>query len=158
MIDYKNGKIYIIFCQSNNNIKYIGSTTQTLNRRFQHHKTQKCSIGNLVRNDFNNDWSEFHIQLYELFPCETKKELVKRESEIIQKIDCINKNIPCRSKYETDKAYREKNKEEIKLKKAEYRKQNIEKIKAKNKAYRELPENKERNKEYQRKKRAEAKK
>ena len=38
MPDYKNGKIYTIRCNSNTDFIYIGSTCQTLSRRWQDHK------------------------------------------------------------------------------------------------------------------------
>ena len=49
------------------------------------------------------------IELIEIYPCENKEELRKREGYWIRHEDCVNKNIPDRSKQE----WTEQNKERI---------------------------------------------
>ena len=38
MPDYKNGKIYTIRCKTNNFFVYVGSTCQSLAKRWDNHK------------------------------------------------------------------------------------------------------------------------
>ena len=38
MIDYQQGKIYTIRCKTDNNLIYVGSTVNTLIRRWYNHK------------------------------------------------------------------------------------------------------------------------
>ena len=51
-----------------------------------------------------------NIALLELFPCESKDELVSKEAYYIRKLDCVNKVIPDRTMNE----WREDNKDKIK--------------------------------------------
>tara|TARA_R110000823_G_C15701201_1_gene476481 strand:+ start:184 stop:606 length:423 start_codon:yes stop_codon:yes gene_type:complete len=87
------------------------------------------------------------IELIELYPCNSKDELNKREGELIRSMDCVNKNIAGRTykeyyvenkeyykKYNEDhkekiKEYREEHKTEAKEYQKEYRKANTEYIK-----------------------------
>lgn len=83
--DYSKGKIYKLVCETGK--VYIGSTTLELYIRLSAHnsKTNKC-----ITKDFINP----KIQLIELFPCETKNELLWREREWFDKTDCVNLNRP----------------------------------------------------------------
>jgi hypothetical protein len=69
----------------------------------------------------------FYIELYEEYPCQTKEQLNKREGEIMREISTLNLRIAGRTfqeyrethkaeKAETDKKYKENNKEVIKEK------------------------------------------
>ncbi len=121
MVNYQNSKIYVIK-NNNNNLVYVGATTELyLSKRFEKHKTQKCSIGNYINNPQNNtNWNEWYIELYENYPCNDKNELNKKEGEIQKLIQSnngytlINKKITNKSKAETNKEWREKNKELLK--------------------------------------------
>jgi len=150
MPNYINSKIYTIRFNNSNDI-YIGSTCNTLSRRFYGHKFPPyTSLSYLIQYKYNNDWSICYIELYENYSCNNKDELSKREGEIIRlfindnNYNCINKNIAGR----TDKEYREDNKDKIREYKKEYYEDNIEyykkyrednkdKIKEDNKKYRE---------------------
>ena len=111
MVNYNNGKIYKLVDNTNNNI-YYGSTCQVLkNRKAQHKRDYKGYLsGNrgyrksyeIVKN--NN----YKIELVELFSCNNKNELLKRERYYIENNNCINENIPTR----THKEWYENNKEE----------------------------------------------
>ena len=143
---YKNGKIYKIVDNTNDNV-YIGSTIQTLSERISKHKHRKtCSSREILKN------GDYDIILIEDYPCNSKQELELRERYYIENTDCINKNIPGRSGaewyqdnkeiiLEYQKQYLIENKQKIKDYKDEYRKNNKDKIKQANKQYRE--ENKE---------------
>lgn len=126
MPDYKNGKIYCIRSYQTEQI-YIGSTTQTLAQRLVKHKGKNdgCSSKIILQ------YSDAYIELIELFPCNSKEELNKKEGEHIRANNCVNKNISGRTLQE----WYNDNKEKIAEQKHQYRKINKEKIKEYNKKY-----------------------
>ncbi len=73
MVAYENGKIYKII-NENDEIIYIGSTTQSLAMRYSNHKHKSK----------NNK-----IILIEVHPCSSKEELLKKEQE------CMEQNKSC---------------------------------------------------------------
>ena len=113
MVNYANSKIYKIVDNSNGNI-YIGSTCKLLCQRLAAHradyklflKTGKKNITSFTILE-NNDYD---IVLIELFQCDSKEELHKRERYFIELLDCVNKIIPGRS----FKEYNNDNRDKIK--------------------------------------------
>jgi hypothetical protein len=101
---YSRGKIYKIVDNTNGNI-YVGSTTEpTVARRLATHRSNyksyldgKCQYMSSYKILENGD---FDIVLVENCPCDTKDELFKRERHYIETLDCVNKNIPGRTKKE----------------------------------------------------------
>jgi predicted GIY-YIG superfamily endonuclease len=86
MTNYKNGKIYKITSQGK---IYIGSTTQSLSQRLGGHKKDNKSITSLYHFVYNTDCQ---ITLIELYPCNSREELLMRERyHIDQNPNCINK-------------------------------------------------------------------
>jgi len=149
-MDYKNGKIYAIRSHQIDEI-YIGSTTQTLTKRLSAHKNKdnKCKSKQILQYD------DAYIELIELFPCNSKEELNKKEGEHIRTNNCVNKQIAGRTlkeyletNKEKIKEYREEHKEKMKEYMKEYREEHKEQIKEQIKEYRE--EHKEQKKEYMR--------
>jgi hypothetical protein len=132
---YKNGKIYKIVDNTNGNI-YIGSTcVPTLSIRLAQHR---CDYKNFIGGSKNTTTSikilennNYSIVLLEEFPCETKDQLLSRERYYIENNDCINKNIPTRSR----KEYYEQIKEQLKEHQKDYYEQNKDKIKERRKEY-----------------------
>lgn len=120
--EYMNGKIYTIRCKNNESLIYVGSTKETLEKRFKRHKKEKRD--RRLYKYVNNDWDNWYIDLYMLYPCNNKMELTAREGEIIREIGTLNVVINGR----THQEWYEDNKE--------YHKQ-------KGKEYRENPENRE---------------
>jgi len=143
---YKRGKIYIVKCKYDDTLKYVGSTFRKLNERLSSHRNDKgCSLYEFVK---KGDWDNWYIELYEEYPCNNKKELEKREGEVIRLVGTINKGIAGRTYkewYEVNKEkiaerkkkYSENNKEIIAEKKKIYRENNKEKIAEQEKKYRE---------------------
>jgi hypothetical protein len=117
MPDYQNGKIYTIRCRTDDTLIYVGSTIQSLSKRWGGHKVksknEKCK-NILIYRTINGNWEDWYIELYELYPCSCKEELCRREGEIIRLIGYLNVRIEGRTLNE----YRENNKE----KQAEYKK------------------------------------
>jgi hypothetical protein len=112
MPDYKNGKIYKLVDNTNGNI-YIGSTTQSLNRRKTKHILDSKKYGEIHNNKLikysshsiikNNNFS---MILLENYPCNNKTELRIKEQEYIDKLDCVNSQRAYRTKEQ--KAYSDK--------------------------------------------------
>ena len=133
MTDYSKGKIYKITCNETEKI-YIGSTTQSLTKRFKQHKNNHTSWKNgkyhytTIFKLFDEYGKEnCNIELIENYPCDNNKELELREAYYIRNNNCYNKYIPGR----TLKEYKEVNKEKIKEEMKKYRENNKEKIKEK---------------------------
>jgi predicted GIY-YIG superfamily endonuclease len=102
MPDYQQSKIYAIKSDKFDQI-YIGSTVQNLNTRFTEHKSRKDL--KTCRSHLVMSYDDVHIELIENYPCNSLDELKKRESEQIKKFNCVNKQIPLRSKQEYKKIY-----------------------------------------------------
>jgi len=96
MVNYLQSKIYRIVCNQSGKI-YIGSTTTSLSSRLSQHKKLLKSLKSGTSKEVleNNDFS---IVLLEDYPCERKEQLLQRERFYIETMDCVNKNIPNRSK------------------------------------------------------------
>ena len=134
MPDYSKGQIYTIRNRNDDTKIYVGSTIQPLYKRFYVHKSHsKCeeNLNRLLYIEVNNDWSNWYIELYENYPCNSKNELEKREGEVIRLIGTLNKLIAGRDK----KEYYIDNKEKINEKAKQYHIENIDKIKEHKKQY-----------------------
>jgi hypothetical protein len=162
MSDYSKGKIYTIRCRTDDTKIYVGSTIQPLSKRWGGHKIDSLRGSNmLLYQTINNDWNNWYIELYELYPCNSKEELLKREGQLIREIGNLNKVITDRTpkeyrethkdrKAETHKEWYEMNKDKIVEKKKEYYESNKEKIFERRKEYFEINKEKllEKRKEY----------
>jgi len=100
---YKNGKIYKIVCNETNEV-YYGSTRQKyLSNRIKTHRGENCISKQII------DRKNYYYELVEDYSCNNRYELETRERWYILNNDCINKNIPTRTK----KQWNEDNKETI---------------------------------------------
>ena len=131
---YKRGMIYTIRNIKDDTMIYVGSSINNLSKRFDNHK-RDCKCGksaiNLYSHIKNNDWVDWYIELYEVYPCNNKKELNRREGQVIREIGTINKCIAGR----TMKEYYEENAEYIKEKNKKYCEDNPDKMKEYKKKY-----------------------
>jgi hypothetical protein len=75
---YQNSKIYTIRSHQTD-LFYIGSTCNSLSKRFNEHKSQNQTSSKKII-----DYGDAYIELLELFPCNSKIELNKREGELIR--------------------------------------------------------------------------
>ena len=151
-MDYKNGKIYKIVDNAYTKM-YIGSTTQILSKRFYLHKSKYLKWKNGSQHKFSvfDIFDEFEIEnckieLIELYPCNSKEELEKKEGEHIRNNNCVNKRIEGRTKKEYTFDTKDKRKEY----KKEYYEKNKDKLIEKTKKHFEL--NKDKIKENRKKK------
>jgi hypothetical protein len=145
-INYENACIYEIVCKDVNiTERYVGSTTNLIQRRRDHKKVCNNENGkqyNRYVYQFiraNSEWENWDVVLIEqVIDCKDKEHLHKIERFYIESLKAeLNKNIPLR----THKEYREENKEDIQKKKKIYCENNKEEIAKRKKEYRE--ENKE---------------
>jgi hypothetical protein len=116
-MNYQNGKIYTIRSFQTDGV-YYGSTTQPLSKRLSGHKAHyrhwQQKNGKYTTSFEIIKFDDCYIELYELYPCNSKTELEKREGEIIRvKDDAVNKVIAGRTKKEYDKKYRVDNRNKI---------------------------------------------
>lgn len=87
---YKNGKIYKIVDNTNDNV-YIGSTIETLKERLRKHHRLNCSSREILKN------GDYDIILIEDYPCNSKQELELRERYYIENNECVNILLPART-------------------------------------------------------------
>lgn len=148
MTKYDRGKIYRVVAPDDT--QYIGSTIGTLISRFGNHRRMYSSwkAGGVKRPCATTQLFDKYgvdnckIELIENFPCESKKELDRREGEIIKTSTCINKVIAGRTLEE----YRKDKKSELNQKGREYYEENKEKELERRRKYYE--ENTDRRKQY----------
>ena len=116
MSKYSQGKIYKLTSSQTDKV-YIGSTYRSLSERFSGHKTHyKCWLTSQVKKITSCDllqYTDVKIELIKEFPCETKKELEKEEGKLIVENNCVNKHVAGRTRKETTRISRNKNKEKI---------------------------------------------
>ena len=145
-MDSLQGKIYAIKSNQVDDI-YIGSTCDTLNKRFINHKSayKKYLIDGKKYTTAVEilKHSDAYIELIELYNCGSRKELTKREGEFMIKFNSINKCIGGR----TRKEHYDLNRDKINATKKLWIEKNKEKVDETLKKYKEL--NKTRIVEYQ---------
>ncbi len=109
-VDYSKGKIYKITNDYNNDI-YVGSTCDTLAKRFSHHKKdskkERCQNMKVYRLMNEIEFERFRIELIENCPCEDKYQLRQKEGYYIRQMGTLNMKIECR----TSKEWEEDNKD-----------------------------------------------
>jgi len=140
---YKYGKIYIIKCIDG--YYYIGSTIQSIYIRHSRHKTfAKTETSKLYTHLRTIGFDNATIELLEQYPCESGKELRKRENDYIIEVKddplCLNENRAHVSKEEraiTTKKYYEENRDIILNRVKQYREEHYEEVLQKKAAYRE---------------------
>ena len=153
--NYQNGKIYKIIDVGYTKCCY-GSTTEHLSLRlarhrawYRHYKAGRSKMRCTSYDLFDElDVGNCKIELVELYPCNSREELLRREGYYIKENTCVNKVVAGRSRaeYASDnrtslnekaKAYREANREVVLQRLKTYRDANKEVMHEKNKAYRE---------------------
>ncbi len=132
-MNYENGKIYKL-CNYENDDIYIGSTIQTLCKRFSKHKSNASRYPerNVYKGLAEVGWCNVDIILLEAFPCENKMQLEQRERHWIDLLQPkLNKIIPNR----TPKEYYDEHRGEILKWNKDHRLENIDVYKHKDKLY-----------------------
>ena len=122
--DYSKGKIYKITNDYNDDV-YIGSTCDTLVKRFSSHRNQSKQYDKrnrllyVLMNDIGVE--RFRIELIEDYPCVDKYQLLQREAYYIRQNteNNLNMYIPDRTVKEYLETYYTTNSEQIKAQKRE---------------------------------------
>ena len=122
-MEFQNAKIYTIRSFQTDKY-YIGSTNhKTLSQRLSKHKSNYRDWLNDKDNTYTTSYEilkydDCYIELLELYPCNLKAELHKREGELIRlhKDSLVNIFIPCR----TPKEYQIDNREILSVKAKTY--------------------------------------
>jgi hypothetical protein len=151
MPDYQKSKIYKLYSPSKN-LVYYGSTIQTISQRLNEHISRHKKYNNdnnycaFVRSFLILDCEDYKIELVEEYECNNKQQLLKKEAEYIKNNECVNKEIPLRTRtewridnpdkekaqqkrdYEKAKEYRTQHKSEYNEKMRAYRKANGNRI------------------------------
>ena len=144
---YERGQIYAIIDEEGMEV-YIGSSCNELYKRWHKHKNDAKRNPNTPIYKYiieNGGFEKFRIVLVEDYPCSCKKELVRREGELIKAINPVgNRRIAGRTKTE----WYEDNKELILERQREWRIQNKDKMLESMRKYKE--QNREKIREYQR--------
>lgn len=131
MVNYQNGKIYMIMTENSNEI-YIGSTTQTLTKRLKEHESRfrrgvkYCSSQEILKQ------GNYKIVLIKDFACNSLIELEAEETKFQKDLVCVNKQrarLTEEEKRQYKKQYKIDNKEKIKQQRKQYRIDNKESIK-----------------------------
>ena len=138
MVNYQDGKIYKLICNTTG-LVYIGSTCEPqLARRLAGHvgkyKMYKNGKNHYVTSFKVLEGGDYDIVLIKHVKCNSKEELHAEERKVIESMKCVNKVHPTR----TDKQYYEDNLERIQEYKKNYRENNGDKIKEHKKQYYEL--------------------
>ena len=161
----EGAKIYRLVSDKTDNV-YYGSTLKSLENRWNNHKAlyNRFLNGGVKKTTafeiISLDPYEFRLELVEDCSwCWDRFELRNRERYYIETFPCVNKNIPNRTHKECTKAYYNKNKETLLVKRKEYYETNREHIIKQTRQYHlnHLDKYKEYQKEYQSKYRAEKK-
>ena len=130
MPDYSKSVIYKIYDNTNGDT-YYGSTCNELRFRIKQHKHDAYSTSakrlqchttskSIILND------DYTYSVVEEFPCENRHQLLTRERWYIENNQCVNKNIPSRTRGESDAEYYKTNKEVVLQRKSVYYQKNRE--------------------------------
>ena len=151
-VDYTKANIYKITNDYNDEV-YIGSTCDTLMKRFSGHKTTMNTKPErkLYKLMHEIGFERFRIELIENCACDDKYQLRQREGYFIRQLGTLNEQIAGRDdkeyyndtkeiRLEYAKQYREReeNKEHIKKSSEEYREKNRDKLNEYFKSYRQI--------------------
>jgi hypothetical protein len=138
MSKYSDGKIYKLTSKHTDKI-YVGSTIQKLCNRYRLHnsnyKKWKKMNEKYITSFILFELGNVEIKLIIDFPCNSKKELERKEGEFIKSFgdNCVNQMIAGR----TMKEYQETNRDAIATYKKEYQETNRDAISTYKKEYRE---------------------
>ena len=115
MTNYQLGKIYRLYNDDCNDT-YIGSSAQiNINRRFHRHR-EFARDKELSKRRYGKifDTPNYHFEVIEEYPCNSRKELFERErywTKVLDGCNIVNKNIPiCYNDEERVKRMREQQK------------------------------------------------
>ena len=118
MPDYSKAKLYAIRSHQTEDI-YIGSSCVRLSKRLHRHRSSYKRHKEGRSSKYTTSYEiikhpDHYIELIRAIPCSSKEELHKLEGQEIRKRNCVNKNIPGRTRDEIlarKKRYHHENKD-----------------------------------------------
>jgi len=138
MSSKKIGYIYRMY-SNDKQLNYYGKTTQRVYDRIKTHrncyKRWKNGNGTFTSSYLVIDTDDWDYMVVERVEYEHDYELKNKERDWVETNECVNKQMPNRSKKEYDEAYYEQNKEQLKEQSKQYRETNKEHIKERRKQY-----------------------
>jgi hypothetical protein len=157
-LNYSTCCIYKIEHIENDNLVYVGHTTNFTKRKCQHKyisKSEKNKVHNFKVYQMisdNGGWDMFRMIEIEKYPCNDKREAEKRECEVMKELKANMNSI---MSYTSDEEKKEKstlykknyyaiNKDEVTEKQKMYNKTRIEELKQYKKEYSEINKDKQR--------------
>jgi len=129
--DFSRAKIYRITLD-NSDLVYYGSTCQTLSQRMTGHR---CNYKRWNKDKNSQSYCTSYvlfdlgtpiITLVEDSPCERGEQLYARERHFIENNNCVNKNVPGKTKSEMWSVWYEKNRDIVLVRKREHKINNKE--------------------------------
>ena len=96
---YLNSLIYKISSYSRPDLVYVGSTYNSLKKRFSRHKSDFRAFNVGKSKTYISSFEiiklgDCYIEKIEDFPCETRKQLLLRERHFFETMECVNKFVP----------------------------------------------------------------
>jgi len=132
-IDYSNAVIYKIQHLEKDELVYVGSTTNFVNRRYYHKtacKTKQIKVYEMIRE--NGGWECFNMIIIKEYPCQSSIELTQEEDRVMRELNSslniISANRTPEEKLIYDREHHKKNKEKYSQQNKEYREKNKERI------------------------------
>tara|TARA_R110000822_G_scaffold294123_1_gene416152 strand:- start:77 stop:775 length:699 start_codon:yes stop_codon:yes gene_type:complete len=129
----KTGYIYKIFCKTDDELVYYGSTTQRVCDRISNHRKNykgwKKGTYHFVSSYLVVETDDWDYMTIEKVVYDEPFELKNRERFWIVNNECVNRIIPNTTPEESGKRWRDNNKEKVKKTRKEYCENNKEKVK-----------------------------
>ena len=148
----KTGYIYKIFCKTDDELVYYGSTTQRVCDRISNHRKNykgwKKGTYHFVSSYLVVETDDWDYMTIEKVVYDEPFELKNRERFWIVNNECVNRIIPNTTPEESGKRWRDNNKEKVKKTRKDYCENNKEKVKKSKQMWYE--KTKEQNKEQKR--------
>ena len=147
-VDYSKTTIYKIQHRDNDELLYVGSTTDFTRRKYSHkyicnntnHKRHNIKLYKMIRD--NGGFDCFNMTIIKEFPCQNKQEALSQEDKIMRQLKAnMNNNKAFRTPEESveyQKQYRQENQDELTEKRRQRYKLNREKYLEQRKQYYEL--------------------
>ena len=134
MVNYANSKIYKITCNVTG-LTYYGSTVNPLSKRMGHHRCIFKTNRRGCKSKLVLAAGDYDYCLVEKWPCADKSELHQRERFYIESNECVNKQVPGRTRKEYKAAHKEEISEYMKEYQKEHYSSNKEKMMEQMKEY-----------------------
>ena len=144
-VDYSKTTIYKIQHRDNDELLYVGSTTDFTRRKAEHKR--KCNNANCKAYNYkvykmirdNGGWEVFNMIVIKEFPCQNKQEALTEEDKIMRQMksnmNSVRAYMTPEDAKERDKQYRLEHKEHISEQQKQWRLEHKEHVSERTKKY-----------------------